>query len=63
MQTLLTPAPPQTAAKKHLLGWTVFSVLVLAAAAFGALGGLLFVYSTDLPQVEELERYRPSSIT
>jgi penicillin-binding protein 1A len=63
MQTLLTPAPPQTAAKKHLLRWTVFGVLVLAAAAFGALAGLLFVYSTDLPQVEELERYRPSSIT
>jgi penicillin-binding protein 1A len=36
---------------------------VLAASAFGALAGLLFVYSTDLPQVEELERYRPSSIT
>jgi penicillin-binding protein 1A len=63
MQTLLTPAPPQTAAKKYLLRWTVFGVLVLASAAFGALAGLLFVYSTDLPQVEELERYRPSSIT
>jgi penicillin-binding protein 1A len=63
MQTLLTPAPPQTAAKKHVLGWTVFGLLVLASAAFGALAGLLFVYSTDLPQVEELERYRPSSIT
>ena len=29
----------------------------------GATAGLLFVYSTDLPQVEELEHYRPSSIT
>ena len=29
----------------------------------GAAAGLLLVYSTDLPQVEELERYRPSSIT
>jgi penicillin-binding protein 1A len=38
-------------------------VLVLASAGFGALAGLLFLYSTDLPQVEELERYRPSSIT
>ncbi|HYN15776.1 MAG TPA: PBP1A family penicillin-binding protein [Terriglobales bacterium] len=36
---------------------------MLASSAFGALAGLLFVYSTDLPQVEELERYRPSSIT
>jgi len=63
MQTLFRPAPPQTAARKHLLGWTVFGLLVLASAAFGALAGLLFVYSTDLPQVQELERYRPSSIT
>ena len=46
-----------------MLGWTVFGLLVLASAAFGALAGLLFVYSTDLPQVQELERYRPSSIT
>ena len=29
----------------------------------GATAGLLLVYSTDLPQVEELERYRPSSVT
>ena len=43
--------------------WVVFGLLVLASAAFGALAGLLFVYSTDLPQVDELERYRPSSIT
>jgi penicillin-binding protein 1A len=63
MHTLLTQDLPQTAAKKHLLGWTVFGLLVLASAAFGALAGVLFVYSTDLPQVEELERYRPSSIT
>src|ERR1700745_4269538 len=63
MQTLLTEAPPQRAARKHLVGWVIFGLLVLASAAFGALAGLLFVYSTDLPQVEELERYRPSSIT
>ena len=29
----------------------------------GALSGLLLVYSTDLPQVTELEQYRPSTIT
>src|ERR1044071_8982852 len=37
--------------------------LVLAAAAIGAASGLLLVYTVDLPQVEELERYRPSSVT
>ncbi len=32
-------------------------------AAIGAFSGMLLVYSTDLPQVSELERYRPSSVT
>jgi penicillin-binding protein 1A len=41
----------------------VFGLLVLLSAAVGATAGLLLVYSTDLPQVEELERYRPSSVT
>ncbi len=41
----------------------VFGLLVLLSAILGAAGGLLLVYSTDLPQVEELEHYRPSSVT
>ncbi len=41
----------------------MFGLLVLLSAAVGAAVGLLLVYSTDLPQVEELERYRPSSVT
>ncbi len=41
----------------------MFGLLVLLSAAVGATAGLLLVYSTDLPQVEELERYRPSSVT
>src|SRR3979411_2520695 len=46
-----------------LVGVVLFSLLVLLSAAVGATAGLLLVYSTDLPQVEELERYRPSSVT
>jgi penicillin-binding protein 1A len=41
----------------------LFGLLVLFSAAVGAAAGLLLVYSTDLPQVEQLERYRPSSVT
>jgi penicillin-binding protein 1A len=41
----------------------LFGLLVLLSAVVGAAAGLLLVYSTDLPQVEELERYRPSSVT
>ena len=35
----------------------------MVAAALGAASGLLLVYSTDLPQVTELEQYRPATIT
>ena len=45
------------------MGRFLFGLLVLLAAVVGAAAGLLLVYSTDLPQVEELERYRPSSVT
>src|SRR5271168_2702543 len=50
-------------APRKLVGRVLFGLLVLLSALIGATAGLLLVYSTDLPQVEELERYRPSSIT
>jgi penicillin-binding protein 1A len=40
-----------------------FGLLLLLAVVIGTLTGLLIVYSTDLPQVSELEHYRPSTIT
>src|ERR1700674_4624940 len=46
-----------------MVGRLLFGLLVLVAALVGASAGLLLGYSTDLPQVEELEHYRPSSIT
>jgi penicillin-binding protein 1A len=48
---------------QKLVGRFLFALLVVLSAAVGAAAGLLLVYSTDLPQVEELERYRPSSVT
>ncbi len=45
------------------MGKVVFSALVLTTAFLGTMAGLLIVYSTDLPQISELERYRPSTIT
>jgi len=48
---------------RKIVGRVLFGLLVLLSAAVGAAAGLLLVYSTDLPQVEELERYRPSSVT
>ena len=38
-------------------------LLVLCAIAVGSAVGLLFVYSSDLPQIQELENYRPDVVT
>ena len=40
-----------------------FAAMLCLAALFGSLAGLMLVYSTDLPQIEDLERYRPSTTT
>jgi penicillin-binding protein 1A len=50
-------------AGKRVVGRVVVGLLVLTAALVGSLVGLLIVYSTDLPQIGELEHYRPSTIT
>ena len=47
----------------RFVGNALFVLFVLIAAVAGAVCGLAFVYSTDLPQVTELEHYRPSTIT
>ncbi|HEY0566265.1 MAG TPA: transglycosylase domain-containing protein, partial [Terriglobales bacterium] len=49
--------------KLRFAGWLAFALLLIIAAAVGSAAGLLLVYSTDLPQVQELERYRPSATT
>src|ERR1700721_2916483 len=48
---------------RRLVGRVLFGLLVLVAVLVGATAGLLLVYTTDLPQVDALEAYRPSSIT
>src|SRR6266581_2205491 len=63
MKYLYSDLPPVDLAGRELVGRMLFTALVLAAAVVGAFSGVLIVYSTDLPQVGELERYRPSSIT
>lgn len=48
---------------KKIVGRIVFGFLLLASIGIGAVSGLLFVYMSDLPQVSELENYRPDVIT
>jgi penicillin-binding protein 1A len=40
-----------------------FLVLLGLSAVFGALVGLMLVYSIDLPQMEDLAKYRPATTT
>src|SRR5207253_1882121 len=63
MTTWFEDGPAAEIVGRRLVGRVLFVLLVLVAALLGATIGLLLVYSTDLPQVEELEHYRPSSIT
>jgi penicillin-binding protein 1A len=63
MKSLYEDLPPVEIAGRRFVGTVLFSLLVLVSALVGATTGLLLVYTTDLPQVEALEAYRPSSIT
>jgi penicillin-binding protein 1A len=48
---------------RKFFGQLVFVILVVLSAGAGVLGGLFFVYSSDLPQVQQLENYRPDVMT
>jgi len=48
---------------RRVLGRLVFVLLLFLSIAIGALGGLLIVYRSDLPRVQELQDYRPNVIT
>src|SRR6202790_1761440 len=63
MKYLYETLPPVEIAGRRLVGRVLFGLLVLVAILVGATAGLLLVYTTDLPQVDALEAYRPSSIT
>src|ERR1039458_10712631 len=57
------PEPPPPGSSRRIFGQFVFLILVLLSAGIGALGGLVFVYSSNLPKVRELEDYRPDVMT
>src|SRR5437667_10843629 len=48
---------------RRYLGSLVFLFLLCLSVAVGATAGVLFVYNSDLPQVNSLEDYHPSLIT
>lgn len=58
-------SPPQVPARhrRKLAGRLALAVLLFLAAVTGSLAGLTLVYSADLPEITQLEQYRPSTTT
>src|ERR1700688_3205300 len=48
---------------RKVVGRVAFSLLLLGAIAVGGLAGLLFVDSSDLPQIRALEDFQPDVVT
>ena len=49
--------------RRKLAGKFALAALLILAVITGSLAGLTLVYSVDLPQIHDLERYRPSTTT
>lgn len=49
--------------RDRLFARALFGFLLLCSSGAGVAAGLLFVYQSELPQVRELEEYRPDVIT
>ena len=59
----LDPDPVPAVRRRKVVGKVAFAALFLLAIITGALAGATLVYSVDLPQIKDLERYRPSTTT
>jgi penicillin-binding protein 1A len=59
----LDPEPVPVFRRRKLVGKFALIALVLLSIITGSLSGLMLVYSADLPQIHDLERYRPSTTT
>jgi penicillin-binding protein 1A len=57
------PVPPPLFRRRKVAGKTALAVLLLLAIVTGSLAGLMLVFSVNLPQINDLERYRPSTMT
>jgi penicillin-binding protein 1A len=57
------PLPVPARRRRKLAGRPTLVILLGLAAITGSLAGLTLVYSVNLPQINDLERYRPSTTT
>ena len=59
----LAGPPVSLQRRRKLAGRSALAVLLVLAVITGSLAGLTLVYSVDLPQIDELEHFRPSTTT
>ena len=57
------PVPPPVFRRRKAAGKVALFILLLLAVVTGSLAGLMLVFSVNLPQINDLERYRPSTMT
>lgn len=55
--------PPPLFRRRKVASKVAFAILLLLAVVTGSLAGLMLVFSVNLPQINDLERYRPSTMT
>ena len=60
---LLREEPVPAPRRRKLTGNYALAALLILAVITGSLSGLMLVYSVDLPQIHDLERFRPSTTT
>ena len=63
MSTSPDERPPGTRIVIKLARRATVAALFLCAAALGTVGGVLFAYGGDLPEITALDNYRPNTIT
>ncbi len=59
----LVPDPVPVFKRRKIAGKVAFASLLVLSIVTGTLAGLMLVYSVNLPQMNDLERYRPSTTT
>ena len=48
---------------RRVASWKVFRLLLVLSAALGVMTGLVVVFAIDLPQMDDLAKYRPNTTT
>src|SRR5580693_8429836 len=59
----LRPDPVPVFKRRKVAGKMALATLLFLAIITGSLAGLTLVFSVNLPQINDLERYRPSTMT